>query len=89
MRYVADPAKAAANRRKHGVTFAEAATAVDDPLARERADDEHADRWVLIGRSDRGQLLYVVYEIVTPALGRIISARRATPHERKSYEEEP
>lgn len=87
MKFVADPAKAASNRRDHKITLAEGVTVLDDPLGLERADDKHADRWVVIGESDRGRLLYVVYTIVTPALGRIISARRVTAHERRSYEE--
>ena len=87
MRFTWDHAKAAANRRKHGVSFAEATTIFEDPLVLERQDEVHPDRLLAIGQSDRGRLLFVV-AIVGLALGRIISARRVTMHERRTYEEE-
>lgn len=87
MRYEWDPAKAAANLKKHGVSFEEAATIFSDPLVLMRADEVHPDRCVAIGRSDRGRVLFVV-EVEGSPMGRIVSARRATSHERRAYEEE-
>jgi len=46
----------------------------------------HPERFVLIGQSDRHRLLYVVHAEVIQDVIRIISARRATAHERSRYE---
>jgi uncharacterized DUF497 family protein/DNA-binding XRE family transcriptional regulator len=60
-----DPAKAAANRDKHGVSFELAATLFRDPLAVSVYDDEHSsdneDRWITLGQADNGTLLVVVH----------------------------
>jgi len=59
-----DPRKAERNFAKHGVTFAEAATAFADPLARIFDDLEHArqeNREILIGHSSRQKLLVVSF----------------------------
>ena len=88
MKTISDPAKAAANRRAHGVTFAEAGSVFGDPLAYDTPDGRFQNRMIIIGRSDRGRLLYVVHELVSDDLTRLISARLATRHERKDYEEE-
>jgi uncharacterized DUF497 family protein len=84
-----DKQKAVENRRKHGVSFEEAATVFGDPLSITIPDPLHShreNRFVIIGRSTRHVLLVVVH---TDRKGmiRIISARRATVHERKNYEE--
>lgn len=84
-----DHAKAAENRRKHGITFGEAATVFDDPLARVHPDLTHAEneeRGIVVGHSSRDRLLLVSF---TERGGwiRIISARNATQHERQDYEE--
>jgi uncharacterized DUF497 family protein len=84
-----DGAKAASNRSKHGVGFEEALTVFDDPLAAIFDDEEHSDREpreIIIGHSDQGQLLVVIF---TEGSGRvrIISARPATRRERNDYEE--
>jgi uncharacterized DUF497 family protein len=84
-----DSRKAAANVRKHGVTFEEAATAFLDDLSVVYEDRDHPERLVLIGMSLSRRLLVVVHaERGEGDLIRLISARRATPHERRSYEEE-
>lgn len=87
MKFDWDPAKAASNARKHGVTFEQATQAISDPNALELLD-EFADeeRWRLIGRSDIG-LLVVVYSERSRRI-RIISARRAGPREREAYLEQ-
>lgn len=80
-----DPAKAEANLRKHGVSFWEAATCLDDPEALAMEDDaEGESRWVLIGKSAIGRLLVVVYTLRGDN-PRLISARRATSREAKNY----
>lgn len=86
MRFRWDARKAAANLRKHGVSFPEAATAFDDELGAYYPDTLHADRFILIGQSRQHRLLYVVHAEVDQDVIRIISARRATAHERSHYE---
>jgi uncharacterized DUF497 family protein len=84
-----DPAKAASNRRKHGVDFREALTALEDPLSTTYPDPEHSldeRRFVTIGASARGRVLVVAHADRRAAV-RLISARRATPRERRFYEE--
>lgn len=84
-----DPHKAESNRRKHGVTFEEASTVFDDPVARLHEDPGHSiseRREIITGHSDRGRLL-VVFFTERPSGVRVISARRATPWERRDYEE--
>jgi uncharacterized DUF497 family protein len=84
-----DPAKDAINRRKHRLPLSIGEVALADPLALTR-DDPHpdGDRWVTLCQAD-GVLLTIIHtwpdDDDTP--GRIISARKATRHERKAYEE--
>jgi uncharacterized DUF497 family protein len=86
VRFIWDPKKATANLKKHGVSFDEAATAFDDVLGAYYPDTLHETRFILIGHSRRYRLLYVVHAEVTPNRIRIISARKATQHEKKHYE---
>jgi len=87
--YEWDAAKAAANLRKHGVDFADAASVLSDPLAATR-DDEHPfeARRLTLGVDALGRLLVVSY-VRRGSNVRIISARKATPHERRQYEDQP
>ena len=86
-RFTWDPKKAAANERDHGVTFDEARTVFSDPLAEYRADWEHAEaRLIALGMSASERVLYVVHVELVGDTTRIISARKATRHERKRYE---
>lgn len=86
MHYEADPAKAASNLAKHGVGFDEAASCLLDPMALAMQDDgEGEPRWVLVGCSERGRVLTVVYTM-RGDVPRLISARKATVRERTSYE---
>ena len=81
-----DDAKAAANFRKHGVTFEQAAYAFRDPFAVEWIDASAVygeERVILLGMSG-SQILSVVYTERCERL-RIISARRATKHEKDNY----
>ena len=87
MRFQFDPAKAAANLRKHGVSFADAEGVFHDPLAVtiDDPDAEGEGRFVAIGLGNSGELLVVVYALRGDEF-RLISARRATRKERKRYE---
>ncbi len=86
MRFTWDARKAASNARKHGVTFAEAASAFEDAQGACYPDTLHDERFVLIGYSRQQRLLYVVHAEVGTRTIRIISARRATSHEKAHYE---
>jgi uncharacterized DUF497 family protein len=86
VRFVWDRRKAAANLRKHGVSFDEASTAFDDPLGAYYPDALHEDRFIFIGQSEQRRLLYVVHAEVHADAIRIISARKATKHEKARYE---
>jgi len=87
VRFTWDPKKAALNLRKHGVSFKEAATVFADPLAAMLQDAMDAQRSILVGQSEKGRVLIAVFIETSEDLIRIISARRATSHERKRYEE--
>jgi len=91
MEFEWDDNKAAANLQKHGVSFPEAATAFADPLAAIFPDPDHSDdeeREILVGSSERGRLLVVSFTERPPNL-RIISARVASPTERRNHETNP
>ncbi|MGD1155485.1 MAG: BrnT family toxin [Terriglobia bacterium] len=84
-----DARKAAANRKKHGMDFHEAATVLGDTLSTTFPDTDHSSlelRFLTIGMSNRRRLLVVAHTEEGETL-RIISARRATRHERRFYEE--
>jgi uncharacterized DUF497 family protein len=84
-----DPRKARRNLNKHGVSFAEAMTAFQDPLGRIVDDPRHSmneQRYALLGLSERERLLAVMFTERGERI-RLISARRATRDERKHYEE--
>jgi uncharacterized protein len=90
MRWTWDPEKAAANRVKHGVSFETAMLVFDDPLHESKPDlHPDGDRWHTIGLV--GPVLLLVVHTWPESegdepVGRIISARKATAHERKIYE---
>ena len=84
-----DPAKEAANIRKHGITFEEASTVFADIHGRFIYDEDHSEdeeRFLLLGRSLKSRILMVCHcyrnEDTTV---RIISARKATTRESKTY----
>jgi uncharacterized DUF497 family protein len=79
MRFRYDPAKAIANFRKHGVSFADAEGVFHDPLAvtQEDPDAERERRFVAVGLGSAADLLIVVYAMRNEEV-RLISARRAT-----------
>ena len=82
-----DPRKASANLRNHCVAFSQAETCLLDPLAlvSEDQDAEGEARFVLVGLSNLGRLLTVVYTLRGEDSIRLISARPSTVKETKSY----
>ena len=84
--YEWDPQKARENRRKHGVSFADAAAALEDEQAL-TVEDDYPDeqRFITLGRDPFGRVLVVVYTYRYQRI-RIISTRKATPGERRQYE---
>lgn len=85
-----DPRKAAANLRKHGVAFEEAATAFADPHSITIPDPDHSAaeaRFILIGLSAIERLLVVIH-LERGARIRLISARLAARREQRTYEED-
>ena len=88
MRFELDCDKAAANVKKHRVSFDEAVAVFYDPLAATFGDPDHSDdenRLVTVGSSARGRLL-VVCHVDQGTATRLISARHATARERKRHE---
>jgi uncharacterized DUF497 family protein len=88
VRFSWDPAKAASNLARHGVSFDEACSVFDDPGIRLQLQT-HADepRLAAIGYSGANRILFVVViEVSHGETVRIISARKATRSERKDYE---
>ena len=92
LRFEWDERKAAVNVKKHGVSFDEAKSVFVDERAKLIADPDHnedEDRFVLLGLSSVLRLLLVCHcyreEGKKGNVIRIISARKASPHEFKSY----
>jgi uncharacterized DUF497 family protein len=89
LQFTWDPAKAAANVRKHGVAFEDAATVFRNSLAQVLPDPTHSEqeqRSLIVGHSAGGRLLLVVFTGTVERI-RIISARDASARERREYEE--
>jgi len=93
LRWTWDEEKNRRNRRVHGLSFETAALVFDDPLAASRPDHSAGEeRWQTIGMID-GVIVLLVHtwpesDSSGKEVGRIISARKATVHERKAYEED-
>jgi uncharacterized DUF497 family protein len=92
MKFDWDPIKAELNWKKHHVSFELASTVFDDPIHLSIPDPDHREaRWVTIGITVNTQFLVVVstdrINILGEEIVRIISARKATKRERKTYEE--
>ncbi|MBY0508108.1 MAG: BrnT family toxin [Bryobacteraceae bacterium] len=80
-----DPRKAAGNARKHGVQFADAVLALDDERGITMQDGAHGEeRWITVGIDALARILTIVYTWREDTI-RIISARPATPNERRHY----
>jgi uncharacterized DUF497 family protein len=88
VRFEWDPRKANANLRAHGTSFAEAVTVLEDAFAPTREDfDAILGQWFVLGLSDQGNLLVVVYAYAGPDVIRMISAWKANKPQRKLCEE--
>jgi uncharacterized DUF497 family protein len=89
MEFAWNESKAATNLQKHGVSFEEAKTVFDNPLAVIFDDEIHSineQREIIIGHSWRNRLLLVSFTERLNVI-RIISARIATRREREEYEQ--
>ncbi len=89
MTYEWDAEKARVNRRKHRISFEDAATVFLDPLALTFSDPDHSSdevREITIGRTTQQQIVFISHCPRGDRV-RIISARKATRGERKQYEE--
>lgn len=93
MHWIWNEAKNRSNKLKHGLSFEIAQLIFDDPLAMSRRDPyPNEERWQTLGFVN-----YVIIFVVHTSpkynpqngeeVGRIISARKATKHERRAYEE--
>ena len=91
MKFEWDSEKEKANSRKHKITFSEACYVFADKYMLTLYDEEHSvneDRWVTIGQSLNNKILVVIHtyrEIKGEEAVRIISARKATNHEKEQY----
>ena len=88
MKFEWDPPKDAANLRRHGIGFREAATVFGDPFATTFPDMDHSiseERFLTVGASANGRLMVVAHTEVEGII-RIISARLVTRSEREFYE---
>jgi len=89
MEFEWDESKAAANLKKHGVSFEEAKTVFDNMLAVIFDDETHSmgeQREIIIGHSQNNRLLLISFTERSNAI-RLISARLATRREREDYEQ--
>ena len=90
MKFVWDKEKATINLQVHKVSFEEASTVFDDPLAVIFPDEDHSieeDREVVVGHSIQRRLLLVFFTELAENIIRIFSARKPTKRERNDYEE--
>ena len=88
MRFEWNKDKARLDLQKHGISFDEAATVFYDPLSATFDDPDHSfgeKRFITIGHSSSGRLLLVSHTDRGDAV-RVISARRATAHEKRRHE---
>ena len=87
-----DPKKAAANLRKHGISFELAASIFKDPNAISIFDEDHSgeqDRWTTLGIAASGAILVVHHTFTTVGsdmvMIRLFSSRKATGTELRQY----
>ena len=91
MKFEWDPNKEAINIKKHGVSFEQAAYVFADQFSLSMFDNEHSnqeDRWLILGKSNNEMLLLIVHTFRNSdneETVRIISARKATKNEEKTY----
>ena len=93
LRWTWDPAKNETNQGVHHLSFEMATLVFDDPLSATQEDPHpHEHRWRTLGVVGQVTLLVVhtwpeTDPVADEAVGRIISAHKATSHERQAYEE--
>lgn len=90
MEYEWDPEKDRANQEKHGISFAQASTVFLDPLHATVFDERHFNgeyRFRTIGYTSDNRLVIVAHTDREDRI-RIITARDATPRERRQYEQQ-
>ena len=90
MEFEWDPKKARINIRGHRISFDEAATVFNDVLSFTYDDAAHSQterRYAALGMSNHGRLLVIAHTMRGDQV-RIISAREATPREKRWYEKE-
>jgi len=83
-----DDEKAKSNYKKHGISFDEAATIFNDPRIATISDPDHSEdeeRYVSIGKSIIMRIISVIHTYREKRI-RLISARKATKAEKKTYE---
>jgi len=84
-----DEEKAKDNIQKHKISFEEAKTVFNDPFLLTFPDNEHSDneqRYINIGTSIKGKVMILIHNERGDNI-RIISCRKATKNERRTYEE--
>lgn len=89
MIYEWDPEKARSNLQKQEISFEEAITVFRDPLSDTYPDPDHSEeelREITIGHTEKGKIIFVSHT-QRGKRTRIIGARKATPRERKQYEQ--
>jgi uncharacterized DUF497 family protein len=87
IRFRWNESKAKLNAHKHQVSFNEAAQVFFDPLVQyQDASRNNEQREGAIGCDFNFRVLFVVHMEIEDDFIRIISARKAEPHERDSYE---
>jgi len=84
-----DPWKARENVAKHAIEFADAVGVLEDPYALTMLDAyEHEERWVTLGRDFLDRVVVLSWTWASAESIRLLSARRATPKQRRQYAED-
>ncbi len=90
IKFTWDSAKAKSNLKKHKISFQEAKSVFFDELALQFSDIDspNEERFLILGMSNQSRILVVVHceRGISGEELRIISARKATPAERRNYQ---
>lgn len=87
--FICDERKRQLNLRKHGVDLLDASGAFFDPFCMSFFDMEHSeteDRYQLLAKTANGKLLFIIYTVKNDIV-RLISARKVTKEEARTYEQ--
>ena len=87
MKFEWDENKNKLNIQKHGINFRDAVYVFSDPFALNMPDvySETVERWLLLAKNLKEQVLLVVHTFRYDDVIRIISARKATNKEKSTY----